>query len=221
MFSLICAWINGWVNNHEAGNWRRYRAHYDVIVMISNFWCKTFDVSMLAVPYDALFNSPSIYFWYNPGLICEWIVNLPHSLISFVLCRYFRVTFVSNTGLWMCACSRVALNYRSRVWMCSVQLVKSNLGKINLIWSCFTVHPNIVEINWIELLIAKNEIQNWYCDIDQKATCLTCGKTVCLISVYYCLSYFAWLVVFSFYAELRNFSNFVSTISLKYSNDTF
>ena len=35
MFSLICAWIHGWVNNHEAGNLRRYRVHYDVIVMKS------------------------------------------------------------------------------------------------------------------------------------------------------------------------------------------
>ena len=26
-------WINRWVNNHEAGDLRRYRAHYDVIVM--------------------------------------------------------------------------------------------------------------------------------------------------------------------------------------------
>ena len=33
MFSLICIWINGWVNNSEAGDLRRYRAHYDVIVM--------------------------------------------------------------------------------------------------------------------------------------------------------------------------------------------
>ena len=33
MFSLIFVWINGWVNNREAGDLRRYRAHYDVIVM--------------------------------------------------------------------------------------------------------------------------------------------------------------------------------------------
>ena len=32
-FSLICAWINGWVNNHEAGDLRRHRARYAVIVM--------------------------------------------------------------------------------------------------------------------------------------------------------------------------------------------
>ena len=33
MFSLICVWINGWVNNSEAGDSRRHRAHYDVNVM--------------------------------------------------------------------------------------------------------------------------------------------------------------------------------------------
>ena len=33
MFSLICAWKNGWVNNREAGALRRQCAHYDVIVM--------------------------------------------------------------------------------------------------------------------------------------------------------------------------------------------
>ena len=32
MFSLICVWINNWVNNREAGDLRHYRAHYDVIV---------------------------------------------------------------------------------------------------------------------------------------------------------------------------------------------
>ena len=35
MFSLICAWINGWGNNGEAGDLRRYHTHYDVIVMLS------------------------------------------------------------------------------------------------------------------------------------------------------------------------------------------
>ena len=36
MFSLICARINGWVNNGEAGDLRRHRAHYDVTVMLQN-----------------------------------------------------------------------------------------------------------------------------------------------------------------------------------------
>ena len=33
MFSLIYAWINGWVNNREAGDLRRHLAHCDVTVM--------------------------------------------------------------------------------------------------------------------------------------------------------------------------------------------
>ena len=37
-FSLICARINGWVNTGEAGDLRRHRAHYDVIVM-EHFFC--------------------------------------------------------------------------------------------------------------------------------------------------------------------------------------
>ena len=36
MFSLIWFLIKGWVNNREAGDLRRYRAHYDVIVMVWN-----------------------------------------------------------------------------------------------------------------------------------------------------------------------------------------
>ena len=35
MFSLICAWMNGWVNNHKAGDLKRHRTHSDVTVMCS------------------------------------------------------------------------------------------------------------------------------------------------------------------------------------------
>ena len=40
MFSLTCAWINGWVNIHEAVYLSRHRAHYDVTVMCTchNSW---------------------------------------------------------------------------------------------------------------------------------------------------------------------------------------
>ena len=34
MFSVICAWRNGWVYNGETGDLRPHRAHYDVIVML-------------------------------------------------------------------------------------------------------------------------------------------------------------------------------------------
>ena len=34
---FICVWINNWVNNREAGDLRRYRAYYDVTVMLPVF----------------------------------------------------------------------------------------------------------------------------------------------------------------------------------------
>ena len=49
IFSLICLGINGWVNNREAGDLRRYGAHYDVSVMMKGsrfifpriiIWCR-------------------------------------------------------------------------------------------------------------------------------------------------------------------------------------
>ena len=45
MLSLICVWINSWVNNREAGDLRRYCAHYDVIVMT---W---FDIVFRPIPW--------------------------------------------------------------------------------------------------------------------------------------------------------------------------
>ena len=52
VFSLICTWINGWVNNREAGDLRRHRAHYDVIVCIgSDRLASQWPVSHKAFPY--------------------------------------------------------------------------------------------------------------------------------------------------------------------------
>ena len=36
VFSVICAWTNGWVNNREASDVRRHHAHYDVTVIEYN-----------------------------------------------------------------------------------------------------------------------------------------------------------------------------------------
>ena len=33
IFSLMCTWINNWVNSSEAGDLRHYCAHHEVIVM--------------------------------------------------------------------------------------------------------------------------------------------------------------------------------------------
>ena len=46
-YFFICSWINGWVNNCEAGVLRRHRAHYHVIVM-QFFW--TFVYKDITIP---------------------------------------------------------------------------------------------------------------------------------------------------------------------------
>ena len=62
MFYLICVWINGWVNNREAGDLRRHRARYDVTEMIQ-FYIHTHVFVFL--------NHPTITY---PAMCCEGIV---------------------------------------------------------------------------------------------------------------------------------------------------
>ena len=52
MFSLICVWINGLVNNLEAGDLSRHRAHYDVIIMLWLWW---YEPLLLSNETDGLF----------------------------------------------------------------------------------------------------------------------------------------------------------------------
>ena len=47
MFSLISAWINGWVNNREAGYLRRPLGHYDVRIM--HFHPRQLTISWMAL----------------------------------------------------------------------------------------------------------------------------------------------------------------------------
>ena len=70
MFSLICARINGWVNNREADDLRRHRAHYDVIVML-----------------QLRFNAP------NEDHI--WLLNLKNGLYCWVTfrCTHWQYKF--------------------------------------------------------------------------------------------------------------------------------
>ena len=55
MFSFIWVWINGWVNNHEAGDLRRYCTHYDVTVMSFIWVWNVVVTSLTAVDSHNLF----------------------------------------------------------------------------------------------------------------------------------------------------------------------
>ena len=49
LFSLICTWINGWVNNREAGDLRCHHTHYDVFVLRGLTICDTSNWSVLCL----------------------------------------------------------------------------------------------------------------------------------------------------------------------------
>ena len=55
MFTLICARINDWVNNREAGDLRRHLDHYDVIVMNYKVNNDLLDFDIRLIKYAANF----------------------------------------------------------------------------------------------------------------------------------------------------------------------
>ena len=79
MFSLICAWTNGWVNNQDAGDLRRHRDHYDVTVMTCGFLERT-----------AIVTSNSIVEWnifmVRVGLGAGWVIQIKYGLPYCVTC---------------------------------------------------------------------------------------------------------------------------------------
>ena len=61
MFSLICVWINVWVNNRKAGDLRHYRAHYDVSEMSTpSYHSCAIDKLLLTGPLGTGFGEISI-----------------------------------------------------------------------------------------------------------------------------------------------------------------
>ena len=84
MVSLICAWINPWVNNGEAGDLRRHRAHYDISVMVYT-WCKLYMPST-----KTPINSINIQIYqsqlYRCRLTTSWCHGLFFACINMFLC---------------------------------------------------------------------------------------------------------------------------------------
>ena len=66
IFPLICAWITGWLNNGDAGDLRRHRAHYDVIEMKTHLFFLSF---------SSLHNRPCVIWWwrlFSPCVPSSW-----------------------------------------------------------------------------------------------------------------------------------------------------
>ena len=78
MFSLICARINGWVNNGEACDLRRYRAHYDVTVMGKRITLSRCEVIMWQrTDYVCMFYG----IYCDCGLVGVWVFSVEHDVM--------------------------------------------------------------------------------------------------------------------------------------------
>ena len=105
MFSLIFAWTNGWVNNQDAGNLERHRAHYDVTVM----WCRIV-IQWTGQPWDlSAFNASllsnfelvklvklrgSVHYWRNGLKFGTLVYPDYHSLKLYIYCTQRQFKFM-------------------------------------------------------------------------------------------------------------------------------
>ena len=103
MFSLICGWINGWVNNREAGDLRRHRPHYDVIVMFIGSFCGP--RLQLHVSHDDVMTR-FLYYWHSVRGIHWSPVNYPHKRLQ---CFIGTPNKLFNKQSW-CSCHRNVVN---------------------------------------------------------------------------------------------------------------
>ena len=118
MFSLICIWINSWVNNREADDLRRYRAHYDVIVMVYHAkWQRELYVRKYPCKcdraHDSLWNTTAVVPQREPMLISSycwcarfWLVSIHLKSLSNIRIRektYDTIRFCSmGLRLYLC-----------------------------------------------------------------------------------------------------------------------
>ena len=74
---FICAWINGWVNNRQAGDLRRHRAHNDVIVMEWGYCAQWFPLyENSAAPVTSYYRADSRF------VPSQWETSLQSNTVS-------------------------------------------------------------------------------------------------------------------------------------------
>ena len=96
MSSGICAGTNGWINNQDAGDLRRHRAHCDVTVMFCQHG--------ITVPQWSFGLLQPITFFSAKAFLC--FANMPYICILEVICglAYHEVTYANLTWFRFSIC---------------------------------------------------------------------------------------------------------------------
>ena len=104
ILSLICTWINGWVNNREAGDLRCNHAHYDITVMMNDCcaqWVCDFRVVLLRL----------IMVIRKFDLIIQFL----HHCLLYFLNRYFLFFQIKDQGWAMKVIILITIRYLSMI----------------------------------------------------------------------------------------------------------
>ena len=134
MFSFICAWMNGWINNRKASDLWRHRAHYDVTVMenasstqpqqittqrdthhVNNTMrCRFNAVKFLRNPHKRRpIARRDTHVWYGVSFVSiTFIYSLLQSLLCYV--HYHAISYNIGplyNGTWLYMGRRVQLKY--------------------------------------------------------------------------------------------------------------
>ena len=101
MFSWICAWTNGWVNNQDAGDLRRHRAHNDVTVAWCRILIQLWDLSAFNASLLSNFElvkrvklEGSVYYGRNGLKFGTLLYPVYHSLKLSIFCTRRQFKFV-------------------------------------------------------------------------------------------------------------------------------
>ena len=114
MFSLICAWMNNWVNNPEAGDLRCHHAHYDVSVMNLAYWLASHSLDQCRA--DSRF-VPSQW---ETALLCNdishWLATNLELALSLVIGPWRKDTTELWSNIRRCTFRKIYLQMLSTEW---------------------------------------------------------------------------------------------------------
>ena len=134
MLSLICAWMNGWVNNRKFGYFRRHHAHYDVTVM-EHSWQITAHIRNTSHTQEA----------------CEWrhfhsdIASDVERCIGDFSCQISCTVFLMiHFYCWKSIGKILIVVYTYQLWAPLTPL-RTNYHLVSIEYRCKILHVTIVE----------------------------------------------------------------------------
>ena len=120
MFSLICAWINSWVNNCQSSNLRRHHAHYDTTVMETDhdklmlfsmlmIWKYHHMYSCLTIPIINMTKEIKTSTQWND--IIHWFLAVTKQLYKWYFPSVRLSVCLSVTPFWLCSHHRIIMKF--------------------------------------------------------------------------------------------------------------